>query len=181
MKLTTKQKKQLAKDKPKSKNQYIDNERFLEVIKEYKKDCRAAKKAGLPKPRIPEEAGKNLLLIAQNMLNKSWFMAYTPLFKEEMLGDALENVIQYFDNFSPRVGKNPFAYFSQIIYYAFKRRIEREKKQLYTKYKLTQQSGVLDDVISQDEEGHLPDVEMYDNINDFIEKYEKGLEEDKKK
>ncbi|MGH2613544.1 MAG: hypothetical protein ACRDFB_10930, partial [Rhabdochlamydiaceae bacterium] len=73
------------------------------------------------------------------------------------------------------------AYFSQIIYYAFKRRIEREKKQLYTKYKFTQQSGVLDDVINQDGDEHRVDVEMYTNINEYIEKYEKALADDKKK
>ncbi|MGI0062593.1 MAG: hypothetical protein ACREBA_09105, partial [Nitrosotalea sp.] len=67
------------------------------------------------------------------------------------------------------------------IYYAFKRRIEREKKQLYTKYKFTQQSGVLDDVINQDGDEHRVDVEMYTNINEYIEKYEKALADDKKK
>jgi hypothetical protein len=181
MKLTKEQKLTLAKNKPKSKNHYVDNVQFFKDIMEYKKACRVAKKNGAIKPKIPDKIGKCLLLIAQNQLNKSWFMGYTQSYKEEMLGDAMENVIQYFDNFDPKKSHNPFSYMSQICYFAFKRRIDREKKQLYTKYKMVQQSGVMD-VIEHEQPGdddHQVDVQMYDNLNEFIARYEAALAADK--
>ena len=79
----------------------------------------------------------------------------------------------YFRNFDPDKSINPFAYFTQIIYYAFLRRIAKEKKQLYVKYKSTEQFGVLDeDNLLEMEGGHNRQFEMYDNIMAFIQTYE---------
>ena len=61
-------------------------------------------------------------------------MNYT--FREDMVSDGIENCLQYIHNFNPNKSNNPFAYFTQIIYYAFIRRIQREKKQTHVKHKL---------------------------------------------
>jgi hypothetical protein len=90
-----------------------------------------------------------------------------------MVSDAIENCVMYVDNFNPAKSKNPFAYFSQIVYYAFLRRIQREKKQLYVKYKSTELHGVLDDFNQMEsEDGMTRQFEQYDNIGEFIQKFE---------
>jgi hypothetical protein len=79
----------------------------------------------------------------------------------------------YFDNFNPDKSNNPFAYFTQIIYYAFLRRIQKEKKQLYVKYKATEQMGILDEFeMLELEDGTTRQFELYENISEFIENYE---------
>ena len=83
----------------------------------------------------------------------------------------------YFDNFDPKKSKNPFAYFTQIIYFAFIRRIHKEKKQLYVKYKSTEHIGVLDEYEQFELEemgGSSKQFEMYDNISEFIDNFEKS-------
>lgn len=152
---------------------------MLFAILQYKKDARTAKREKLPPPRMPEYVGQCLMLIAENLSHKVNFSSYT--FREEMIGDAIENCCMYFDNFDPKKSKNPFAYFTQIIYYAFLRRIHREKKQLYTKYKLTEQMGVLGEGETDDEGNPQPQFEMYDNLGAFIENYENARSPKKKK
>ena len=86
----------------------------------------------------------------------------------------------YFNNFNPDKSNNPFAYFTQIIYYAFLRRIQKEKKQLYVKYKATEMFGVLDEFeLLENEDGINKQFEMYDNISEFIGNYEKSKEKKK--
>jgi hypothetical protein len=101
-----------------------------------------------------------------------------------MIADGVENCIMYFDNFDPKKSKNPFAYFTQIIYFAFLRRIHKEKKQLYVKYKSTEQIGVLDEYEQFELEetgGATKQFEMYDNISEFIQNYEQSKLNKKKK
>lgn len=160
-------------------NHYVNNADMLKAIIQFKKDCREAKREGKPKPRIPDIVGKQLLLIAENLSHKPNFNQYT--FKDEMVGDGIENCIMYFDNFDPKKSKNPFAYFTQIIYYAFLRRILREKKQLYAKYKATEQHSILGDVDQEpNEDGTSNQFEMYDNISDFIGNFEESKKRKKK-
>jgi hypothetical protein len=98
-----------------------------------------------------------------------------------MIADGIENCIQYFRNFDETKSKNPFAYFTQIIYFAFLRRIQKEKKQLYVKYKATQQFGMLDEgEMYEDVDGHMKQFELYDNIAEFIETFEEAKEKKKK-
>jgi hypothetical protein len=100
----------------------------------------------------------------------------------EMISDGVENCIQYFRNFDPAKSKNPFAYFTQIIYYAFLRRIMKEKKQLYVKYKATQQFGLLDEgEMFEDENGNMRQFELYDNISEFIFNFEENKKKKKEK
>ena len=81
----------------------------------------------------------------------------------------------YFRNFDETKSKNPFAYFTQIIYYAFLRRIQKEKKQTYVKYKATEMIGILDEFeMLEFEDGTTKQFELYDNIGEFIENYEEA-------
>ena len=108
---------------------YVDNQKFFEEILEYKKQCKIAAEQGLDKPRVSEYIGSCILLIAERLSTKPRFMNYS--FRDELVSDALENCFLYFDNFDPEKSQNPFAYFTQIIYYAFHRRISKEEKNRY--------------------------------------------------
>ena len=90
-----------------------------------------------------------------------------------MISDGIENCLMYFANFDETKSSNPFAYFTQIIYYAFLRRIQKEKKQLYVKYKSTEMAGILDEFeMLEHEDGTSSQFELYDNISEFIGNYE---------
>lgn len=166
----------------KKPNHYVDNQKFLEEIIEYKKQCAIAKEQGLEKPRVSEYIGSCILLIAERLSTKPRFMNYS--FRDELVSDALENCFLYFDNFNPEISQNPFAYFTQIIYYAFHRRISKEEKNRYIIYKKFQESilHTSDAALMIDaDDNHLLSTTMYDNINDFIGKFEKRELEKKEK
>ena len=157
--------------KKKSTSHYIDNKLFYTEMVKFWNSCQEAKKNGEPRPEIPEYVGKCIMLIAQRLSTRPNFIGYS--YREEMVGDGIENCLMYFDNFDPNKSKNPFAYFTQIIYYAFLRRIGKEKKQLYVKYKATEQMGILDEFeMMEFEDGTSRQFELYDNIAEFIETYE---------
>ena len=162
------------------KNHYVDNERVLQEIVDYKQKLVIAKEQGLNKPRVSEYIGKCIYLIAENLSHKPRFMNYS--FRDELVSDAIENCFLYFDNFNPDKGSNPFAYFTQIIYYAFHRRISKEEKNRYIIYKKFQES-VLDTsdaaLMIDSDDNHLISSTMYDNLNEFIKKFE-GREAEKK-
>lgn len=154
-----------------ARTNYIDNKQFLKEMVAWRKALRKAKREGMPKPRIPEYVGECFMKIAENLSHKPNFLSYT--FREEMISDAIENCVMYAENFNPAKSKNPFAYFTQIVYYAFLRRIQREKKQLYVKYKSTEVHGVLDEFDQmEDGTGYTRQFEMYDNISEFIQNFE---------
>lgn len=169
--------------KPKKpKNHYVDNVKFLAEIKIYKQQCKDALAEGKEKPRISEYIGKCIYLIAENLSHKPRFMNYS--FRDELVSDAIENCFLYFDNFDSDKYSNPFAYFTQIIYYAFHRRIAKEEKNRYIIYKKFQES-VLDtsdaSLMVDGDDNHLISSTMYDNLNDFIGKFEKREKEKKEK
>ena len=122
------------------KAHYIDNKRFYAEMVEYCDSVQRAREEKNSDPFVPPPAtefmGKCFVDIAVNLSNRPNFMNYT--YKEEMIGDGIENCLQYCSNFNPVKSKNPFAYFTQIIYFAFVRRIEREKKQAYVRHKLSE-------------------------------------------
>ena len=115
---------------------YVDNKQFLAEMIKWKKEIREAEDSGDERPPVSNYIGECFLKIAERLCSKSNFMNYP--YKDEMIGDGIENCLMYAHNFNPRKSKNPFSYFTQIIYYAFLRRIEREKKQAYIKFKLTE-------------------------------------------
>jgi len=157
---------------------YINNADFLAALMEYQDKCKSAKEDKKPPPAIPNYIGECFMKIAEGLSHKPNFINYT--YREEMMSDGIENCLMYFNNFDPTKSKNPFAYFTQIIYYAFLRRIQKEKKQLYVKYKATQQMGILDEMeMMEFEDGTSKQFELYDNIAEFIGNYEDA--QDKKK
>jgi len=150
---------------------YINNEDFLKALTDYKVAAKAAKDQNLPAPAIPNYIGECFMKIAEGLSHKPNFINYT--YRDEMISDGIENCLMYFANFDETKSKNPFAYFTQIIYYAFLRRIQKEKKQLYVKYKATEQMGILDEFeMMESEDGTTRQFELYDNIAEFIETYE---------
>jgi len=154
-----------------AKNHYINNKDFLREMTKYRQAIRKAKRQGLPKPQIPRYVAECFMKIAENLSHKPNFLSYT--FRDEMVADAIENCVMYVDNFDPSKSSNPFAYFTQIVYYAFLRRIQKEKKQLYVKYKATENVGILDEYeLNQNEDGTFRQFELYDNITEFIENWE---------
>ena len=118
---------------------YVNNKEFLEALVVFKAKCLAAKKAGEPRPQISNYIGECFLKIATHLSYKPNFVNY--MFREDMICDGIENCVQYIENFNPEKSKNPFAYFTQIIYYAFLRRIQKEKRQLEIKNKILDKSG----------------------------------------
>jgi len=162
-----------------SKKHYVNNADFLASLIDYHDRCAIAKENGKEDPPIPNYVGECFLKIAEHLSRKPNFISYS--FRDEMICDGIENCIQYFRNFDPTKSKNPFAYFTQIIYFAFLRRIAKEKKQLYVKYKATQQFGLLNEgEMYEDEHGNMKQFEMYDNIAEFIETFEANKESKKK-
>ena len=117
-----------------SKTHYVNNAEFYEAIKAYGETVKEAEESGEPKPRVPEYIGECILKIATHLSYKPNFINYS--YREDMILDGVENCLQYINNFDANKSKNPFAYFTQIIYYAFLRRIAKEKKQSYIKSKM---------------------------------------------
>ena len=119
---------------------YVDNAKFLQEILAYQQACREAEESGEEKPIIPNYLGECILKIATKLSNSPNFINYS--YKDDMILDGIENCIQYFDNFDPEKSKNPFAYFTQIVWYAFLRRIDKEKKQSYIRGKLIRDNTI---------------------------------------
>lgn len=133
---------------------YVNNADFLAAIKEYKQQVLEAEESGQPKPQVSNYIGECILKIATHLSYKPNFINYT--YKDDMILDGIENCIQYIDNFDPAKSSNPFAYFTQIIYYAFLRRISKEKKQSYIKNKLIKDMSIdTFEIQEQDEDGHF--------------------------
>jgi hypothetical protein len=152
-------------------NHYINNPDFLKALIEYRDACVLSSKEGREDPPIPNYIGECFFKIADHLSRKPNFVSYS--FREEMIGDGIENCLQYFRNFNPDKSNNPFAYFTQIIYFAFLRRIQKEKKQLYVKYKATQQFGIFESgEMYEDSDGNMKQFQLYDNISEFIHTFE---------
>ena len=155
--------------KSETNRHYVINKEFLAAMTEYRESRLAAEAKGKDKPRVTEYIGECFVKIANHLAYKSNFVNYT--FREEMILDGIENCITYIDNFNPEKSKNPFAYFTQITYYAFLRRIQKEKKQLDTKYKYIQNLDLQS--ILDGEEGQGGSVEFVEYMKKQIDEAEK--------
>jgi len=149
---------------------YVSNERLLKELKTYQQALRKAKRHDTDPPAIPDYIGECFIKIAERLSRKKNFYSYT--FREEMIGDAIENCIQYMNNFNPKKSTNPFAYFTQIIYYAFLRRILREKKHLYVKYKMAEYYTLQQSGLDAEDEDQLSPAKLYDNLQEYIREFE---------
>jgi len=154
------------------KPHYVNNKEFLQAMIEWNDRCKIAKEEGNSQPPITNYIGECFLKIANHLSYRPNFINYT--YREEMISDGIENCLQYVHNFNPEKSDNPFAYFTQIIYYAFLRRIQKEKKQAHVKNKIIENMNV-DMFLTQEESGeftnnpytdylqknYLPDEDVY--------------------
>ena len=138
---------------------YVNNKEFLAALIKYREDVELAEKRGEPKPQITNYLESVFLKIATHLSFKPNFVNY--IFKDDMISDGIENCVQYIHNFNPEKSQNPFAYFTQIIHYAFLRRIQKEKKQLEIKNKILEKTGY-DEVFFDD---NLIDGQNYSDYN----------------
>ena len=160
--------------KAKEKPHYVDNKKFLEAMIEYRDRCEKAKNRNRKKPEVTNYIGECFLKIANHLTYRPNFINYT--FRDDMISDGIENCLQYMDNFNPDKSNNPFAYFTQIIYYAFIRRIQKEKKQIQIKSKLIANTGVenMMDQLQGD------DAQYQSQLLDFLQRNLKEEEPTKK-
>lgn len=150
---------------------------------EYRQAVQESKANGTPRPQIPNYVGSCILMIAKRLCTKPNFINYS--YKDEMISDGIENCISYIDNFDPNKSDNPFAYFTQIIYFAFLRRILKEKKQIYIKHKTMENSMLLNELVQQGEFDEIHQHGLIDidneNMYDFIKSFEDTINAKKKK
>ena len=145
---------------------YVDNKKFLAAIIERKELMAESEAAGDDPPRITNYLGECILKIANHLSYRPNFINYT--YREEMISDGIENCLQYIDRFDPAKSSNPFAYFTQIIYYAFVRRITKEKKQQMIKEKLLKQSNIEERIALQ---AHDDERDYQQQFTDMLDKY----------
>lgn len=152
---------------------YVDNKKFLEALIQYKKSVEDAKSKGQEKPIVTNYIGECFLKIATHLSYKSNFINYS--FKDDMISDGIENCLTAADKFDPEKSNNPFAYYTQIVYFAFVRRIQKEKKQQQTKYKLIENMD-LDSIITQEQDSG----EFTNQFIDYLKRQVDTIEMEKK-
>ena len=151
--------------KRKRSEHYVNNKEFLAALIKYREDIEIAQIQGKPKPRITNYLGECFLKIATHLSFKPNFVNY--MFKDDMICDGIENCVQYIHNFNPQKSQNPFAYFTQIIHYAFLRRIQKEKKQLEIKNKILEKTG-FDQVFDDNNTVDGSNYSDYNSIKDAV-------------
>jgi hypothetical protein len=158
---------------------YVNNADFLQAITEYKKECEEARSRGKQIPVIPNYIGNCIFHIANRLSSRPNFSGYS--FREDMIMDGVENCLKYIEKFDPEKSSNPFAYFTQVIWFAFLQRIAKEKKFLYTKLKSSQSMIALGETHEGGSEMMLNLNIDADYIDAFIQDYEDKMHRDKNK
>ena len=156
----------------KKKPHYVNNKQFLEAMVEWKAEVADAESNDEPRPQVTNYIGECFLKIANHLSYRPNFINYT--YRDEMISDGIENCLQYIDNFNPEKSKNPFAYFTQIIYFAFVRRITKEKKQSKIKDRLLKRSNIEDMIITQ---AHDNPSDYQRQYLDYIDRYSFGSDD----
>ena len=152
---------------PKARSEhYVNYKQLLEALIVYKSKVKEALENEKPKPRITNYLGECFLKIATHLSYKPNFVNY--MFREDMISDGIENCVQYINNFDPEKSRNPFAYFTQIIHYAFLRRIQKEKKQMEIKNKILEKTGY-DQVFNVDDNVLSNSKSDYNSIKDNVQ------------
>jgi len=152
------------KIKAKDKLHYVDNKKFLQAMVDWRLKVQKAEDKKRKKPVVTNYIGECFLKIANHLSYRPNFINYT--YRDDMISDGIENCLQYMNNFNSEKSSNPFAYFTQIIYYAFIRRIQKEKKQQDVKAKLISNTGVelmMDSLVGDD-------AQYKNQMLDFLQK-----------
>lgn len=169
----------MTKIKPKDKPHYVNNAQFSQAVVDYVTGLNEARDKGEPLPKVPDYIAQCFLKICEGLSHKSNFVRYT--YREEMVMDAVENCLKAIENYNleaaTRTGKpNAFAYFTQISWFAFLRRIEKEKKQQDIKMKYINQSGIENFL-----DNELGDTQSRDVAQAFVDQLRIRIDEVKEK
>jgi len=159
----------------KTKN-YINNKTLYGAMIHYKNDLKDSDKNDKQKPIVPKYIGESILLICNNLAKKPNFSGYT--YKQDMISDGIMDCISAVDNFDPDKTNNPFAYFTQIAWNAFLRRIQKEKKQTYIKHKNYENSFLLID--TYDEGNKSLQLKTNEYSDEIVRSFEARLTKTKK-
>ena len=155
----------------KRKNNFIDNKELYAAFVEYRGKVDKAKEEGLPKkewPRIPTYIAKAFLDIAEHLSMRPNFSNY--IYRQDMVADAVENCVIYAANFDPAKSNNPFSYFTQVCWYAFIRRIGKEKRQIEICDKIISKSGYEEFFVGDG----LGTSSEYNSIKDAVDQKRQG-------
>jgi hypothetical protein len=145
---------------------YVNNSDFYDALVKYRKEVDEAASNEEPKPRIPNYIGECFLKIATHLSYKPNFVNYTS--KDSMISDGYTDCVKYVLNFNAELYKNPFAYFTQICYYAFVRRIKQEKRNLELYDRLLERNG-FEEVFHEDNgSSDLSNYSDYNSIKDAV-------------
>jgi|TARA_B100000214_G_scaffold139074_1_gene99316 hypothetical protein len=152
----------MAKLKPKQKAHYVNNKEFSQAVMDYAVECRDCRESDTTVPKVTDYIARCFIKIAEGLSHRPNFVRYT--YREEMVMDAVENCLRAIGNYkietATRTGKpNAFSYFTQICYYAFIRRIMKEKKQQDIKFKFIEKMGI-DDFIQAGMDGETANETM---------------------
>lgn len=158
-----------------TKRHYVNNKDFYQAICDYR-----AVLEKKPEAKIPEYIGVCILKICERLSTKPNFVAYP--FRDEMISDGIENCIRAVPLFDPNKTSNPFAYFTQIAWNAFIRRISNEKREQYIKHKNIQHTffaGEMNDAVHGDVAGMFQ-LKNNESSNEIISNFESKLQKQKK-
>lgn len=157
----------------KIRKNYVNNPDFCAALVEYQIVLKkhVDERRNSEPPRVPPYIGECVYQIARRLSTKPQFSGYS--FKEDMIMDGVENCLRYMHNFDAEKTQNPFAYFTQIIWNAFLRRIAKEKKQLYIVYKNSQELIHSGGTYSGGEDISMNLTTSADYIDAFVEDFEK--------
>lgn len=154
---------------------YINNKTLYGAMIQYKNSLKEAEANDKSKPQVPNYIGQSILLICNNLAKKPNFSGYT--YKQEMISDGIIDCVAAVDNFDPDKTNNPFAYFTQIAWNAFIRRIHKEKKQTYIKHKNFENSFLMNELWEDGDNIHLKANEYSGEV---VKSYEDKLTKTKK-
>ena len=153
---------------------YVNNAQFSQAVVDYVGKLEECRKEETSLPKVPDYIAQCFLRIAEGLSHKANFIRYT--YREEMVMDAVENCLKAISNYNleaaTRTGKpNAFAYFTQITWFAFLRRITKEKKQQDIKLKYLTKSGI-ESFIDVGDEAAAGDVASHfvDTLKDRIQR-----------
>lgn len=160
-----------------AKKHYVNGKDLYLAMVAYKEKVDKAKQDGKPLPIIPDYVGVCFMLICNKLATKPNFMGYS--YRDEMVADGIENCVAAAHSFDPAKSNNPFAYFTQIAWNAFIRRITKEKKQAYIKHKNFEHTNLLDDLL---EENYVAGTKTHNEYSDdIIRNFEDKLVKTQKK
>lgn len=159
------------------KNHYVNNKDLYEAMIKFKENVVKAQQEGNPLPQIPNYVGVCFLMICNRLSTKPNFVNYS--YRDDMVADGIENCVAAAHSFDPTKSNNPFAYFTQIAWNAFIRRIAKEKKQAYVKHKNFEYSNLLDDL--KQESYYTGQSHSTEYSDDLIRNFEEKLVKQQKK